>query len=423
MSLPQLLVIADDLTGATDTGIAFTNAGLETIVHLLPVTEPATHPCDVTVLSTHSRHLASDEAKSKVASALKPFHKKSNAPPWIYKKIDSTLRGHPGPELTATLEMLGQNRCLIAPAFPAQGRTTRNGIHYVGDMPLAETVFGQEVSTSHVADLFADLAPTYSHHHIGLETIRQNPANLSQLFRANNSAFFIADAATDADLQTLTDAAVAANMRLFCGSAGLANALTRTLKLQPNSATADVGIVHAVAHGQAQTLPLLVVAGTRNPQTARQIEQLIAHKNTRHLQPHSIAEPSAVNADLRAALQTLSNADVLVISTEGLELDGLEPQLIAQRIGILTRSILDETHGGDSYPQGVILTGGDTAMGTCMALGSAAIRLRGEVEVGVPYGELIDGPYAGLRLVTKAGGFGSDEVLIRSMEILRTEIL
>lgn len=57
-------------------------------------------------------------------------------------------------------------------------------------------------------------------------------------------------------------------------------------------------------------------------------------------------------------------------------------------------------------------------MGTCIALGSAAICLRGEVEAGVPHGELLDRPYAGLRLVTKAGGFGSDEVLIRAVESL-----
>jgi uncharacterized protein YgbK (DUF1537 family) len=65
------------------------------------------------------------------------------------------------------------------------------------------------------------------------------------------------------------------------------------------------------------------------------------------------------------------------------------------------------------------LTGGETAYSVCRALGSAAIALAGELEPGVPVGVLLDGPYGGLTVVTKAGGFGDPETLQRLYEACR----
>jgi uncharacterized protein YgbK (DUF1537 family) len=67
---------------------------------------------------------------------------------------------------------------------------------------------------------------------------------------------------------------------------------------------------------------------------------------------------------------------------------------------------------------GLFLSGGDIAVEVCRRLSVVAISVLGEVEPGVPAGEMMGGPSAGMRVVTKAGGFGTGEALVKSMAYL-----
>ncbi len=60
---------------------------------------------------------------------------------------------------------------------------------------------------------------------------------------------------------------------------------------------------------------------------------------------------------------------------------------------------------------GLIMTGGDTAALVCRALGAGAIRLIREVLPGIPCGLLSGGPFHGMPVITKAGGFGREDTL------------
>jgi uncharacterized protein YgbK (DUF1537 family) len=74
---------------------------------------------------------------------------------------------------------------------------------------------------------------------------------------------------------------------------------------------------------------------------------------------------------------------------------------------------------GDIKLGGLVLTGGDLAMGVCERLSSAALRIEEEVLPGIPCSTLTDGPFKGLRMVTKAGGFGTQEALWGIIQYLR----
>ncbi|MGH7267274.1 MAG: nucleotide-binding domain containing protein, partial [Candidatus Rokuibacteriota bacterium] len=67
-------------------------------------------------------------------------------------------------------------------------------------------------------------------------------------------------------------------------------------------------------------------------------------------------------------------------------------------------------------PATLLLTGGETAASVCRALGATGLALRGELEPGLAVAALADGPFAGLVVVTKAGGFGDAETLARIHE-------
>jgi uncharacterized protein YgbK (DUF1537 family) len=68
---------------------------------------------------------------------------------------------------------------------------------------------------------------------------------------------------------------------------------------------------------------------------------------------------------------------------------------------------------------GLMIVGGDTAQSIFRALRVSGLVLEGEMAPGVPYGRLLDGPYAGLATATKAGGFGADTVLVDGLKFLQ----
>jgi len=64
----------------------------------------------------------------------------------------------------------------------------------------------------------------------------------------------------------------------------------------------------------------------------------------------------------------------------------------------------------------LVLTGGETAVTVARRLGATGLRVDDELEPGVPVGRLLGTrPY---RVVTKAGGFGSPDVLRTARETL-----
>lgn len=92
MKTEKLLVIADDLTGANDTGIMFAESGLSTILktNLTNLLTTYLDNADVFTVSTDSRALgkrAVEITKQTVAAAI------DNKVEQIYLKIDSTMRG------------------------------------------------------------------------------------------------------------------------------------------------------------------------------------------------------------------------------------------------------------------------------------------------------------------------------------------
>lgn len=91
MKKENLLVIADDLTGANDTGVMFSEAGFETKleVNLTSLDMVDFLNTDVFSVSTNSRSLGINAEKiteNAVLSGIKKIQQ-------IYLRIDSTMRG------------------------------------------------------------------------------------------------------------------------------------------------------------------------------------------------------------------------------------------------------------------------------------------------------------------------------------------
>jgi uncharacterized protein YgbK (DUF1537 family) len=123
--MAKCLVIADDLTGAGDAGVQFARHGLSCDVQCEPVFA-ALRASDVVAFNTDSR--CGSIAKSQ--RKLRHIANSCDGPktPMVFKKIDSTLRGNVGEEITTALNCFDCECAIVAPAFPALCRVIRNGI-------------------------------------------------------------------------------------------------------------------------------------------------------------------------------------------------------------------------------------------------------------------------------------------------------
>ena len=133
-------VIADDLTGAAELGAIALRHGLTAeimsadVLKLLPGSER-----DVVCVDTHSRSCAPKAAGRRAALAAGAFG--ALGVRWIYKKVDSVLRGPILPELAAVMKQLGLARSLLVPANPSLGRVIRDGRYFIRGKPIDETDF------------------------------------------------------------------------------------------------------------------------------------------------------------------------------------------------------------------------------------------------------------------------------------------
>ncbi|MFQ8831716.1 MAG: four-carbon acid sugar kinase family protein [Ruthenibacterium lactatiformans] len=124
----HLFVIADDFTGALDTGVQFASYGAATKVVVgtgLQALE-ADAQTQVLVVDAETRHLPAAQAYDTVYRLVRWAKEKKIG--CIYKKTDSALRGNIGAELSAALAADGGERLHFVPAFPNLDRVTRGGV-------------------------------------------------------------------------------------------------------------------------------------------------------------------------------------------------------------------------------------------------------------------------------------------------------
>jgi D-threonate/D-erythronate kinase len=154
-----ILAIADDLTGALETGAKFADCGLAVRV-TVEVLVSAVPDVQVLVINTESRHLPAMEAARIIHEAAVSASRFS---PWlIYKKTDSTLRGNIRPEFRALQEVFSDRALIYAPAYPEMGRTVKDGRLLLWGVPVHETTFAADlrnpVYESDIRVLLNDLA-------------------------------------------------------------------------------------------------------------------------------------------------------------------------------------------------------------------------------------------------------------------------
>lgn len=254
----QLLIVADDFTGALDTGVQLAACGAPTRVLTDPHADlaQAARDVQVLVLDAETRHLTPQRAYDIVYDIAK--RAAALGVPYFYKKTDSALRGNVGAELAAVLDATGAAQLPFFPAFPQMDRCTVDGVHYIGKTPVAESVFGQDpfepVTESNVAALIAAQTET--------PVVSLSPLQAADPLPAQQGILAF-DASTEADLAVTGQRLLEADrLHLMAGCAGFAALLPDLLHLR-----SDTPPAHPVLDPR-----LLMLCGSVNPITTAQTD-------------------------------------------------------------------------------------------------------------------------------------------------------
>jgi uncharacterized protein YgbK (DUF1537 family) len=397
-----LTIIADDLTGACDTGSLFAGRGRVAVLidngerPLGPGADSAQGSgLDSTVLAvdTESRSLPPAEAAGRlrqIASALESRLVSGR----IFKKIDSTFRGPIAAELDVLLSATALRAALVCPSFPAQRRTVLHGILHVQGTPAHDTAVGRDpdypAATSDLVEILSGHG-TRRVSHVPLKEVRGSHHDLLLAVDRAPGELIVADAETPADLQAIARAAIASPSLLLAGSAGLASALS-----------AELGY-----SGSPAALPppgaWLIVAGSLHPATRAQVQALAEAGVTA-----AWLEEPATDAAARLAA-ALAGGRPAFLATDG-SISAPTAAARAATAGRLARmvaSILQRLQ-----PDLVAITGGDTACALARELRAERLELLGAPSIGLALGEVVVNGMSRLRVLTKAGGFGAPDLFV-----------
>ena len=405
------LIIADDLTGAADTAIAFAKRRLPAHVAWSEADVTGRPREAVLAIDADSRRLPGAAAARRHREILERLFEPGTR---VIKKMDSTLRGHPAEEIAALTEVLTARdrrpRVIFAPAFPAGGRVTRAGRVWVHGIPLEHTEFWDAHRPAQRADLPALLAAAgMDARLIPLDEVRGAPQRLRAAFDDACAAALVCvcDAEAGEDLDLIAAAALDDTPSLFVGSAGLAHSLAS------RATRTGVTRMDAITVGPSARGALLIVGSQAGPsRTALPALASVA----------GVRRVSVVAADLLAgraeeslripelARELAAGTDLLVDVAPPAAGHAIEPDVV----DALVRCLRPLAASASAW----MATGGDTARAVLSHGGARGIRLVDEIEPGTSLGLTLGG--VSLPVITKSGGFGDAGSLRRILERLRS---
>ncbi len=409
----KLLIIADDFTGALDTGVQFAQKGVPTLVTTADWLrlDDVNETIEVLVVDIESRHIPAEDAYRLVYGLVKAAVGKGVT--HFYKKTDSTLRGNIGSELTGLMNACGADWLAFIPAFPKGLRTTKDGVQYVDGVELADTVFARDpfepVKHSSVSRIIREQTDVATESvHVGA----YEPGARAK----GQKCIRIFDAVTDGDLWSLGQKLKAdGRLRVLGGCAGFAEMLPELLKLRRTELAWTGNDDNA-----------LIVTGSVNQITIDQMNRAGGFGYTSvTLSPEQkltcgYAETPECGAFVQKVVEELKRSGRVMlrsVSSLGQVADtdrfagehGIPQEsmrdLIAENIGAITARILEK-----AVVSNLVVSGGDTLYSIMKRLQCEGLVPVREVASGVVAAKIISKAHD-FSIITKSGGLGEGAVI------------
>lgn len=404
----KLLIIADDFTGALDTGVKFSEAGAITkVIAATEVGFTKEMAAEVLVLCAPTRHLPAEEAYQMIRRITEQAIAAGVS--CIFKKTDSGLRGNIGAELSAVLDGSGEKAISFIPALPSMNRITRKGIHYIDGVPVDQSVFGQDpfepVTKSYVPDLL------HLQSDVPVKVVSLLDAETIQM--SEDKCIYVFDCASKEDMeQEVQMLSSQGRLKILAGCAGLAESLPPYLGLQNQTRE---------EHRNRMT----VICGSVNPISCDQVDY--AERQGGYCRIHIpseqlLSEGSLWDGDGGTMMDQLwkiyQRSEYLIISSlqsgkeqvleekEELPIETMR-QKISRRMGMILKNLIDR--GADSR---FMVIGGDTLLAFLEAIQCNELNPVRELQPGVVLSK-VTYQNRQYEVISKSGGFGEEDLLVK----------
>ncbi|MBR1485689.1 MAG: four-carbon acid sugar kinase family protein [Synergistaceae bacterium] len=386
--MSKLLIIADDFTGALDTGVQFSSRGSKTKV----ITDSnydfsGADRLDVLVFDSETRHLTAEKAYEVVNKFVS---RASSKFPYIYKKTDSGLRGNIGSELAAAMDALNVEKIAFIPAFPEMNRITKNGIHYIDGVPVAESVFGKDP----------------------FEPVKNSDVNAIIFEQTNKTGIQVYDSETNYDMKVIADELGLDGLKLTAGCAGFAEILAS--KLGFNGVAAKI---------PSMPKKFFLICGSVNPVTQKQMDYAENHgfKRICLSVEQKLSEKCSKFEELaKRWLKEIENSHAILDANNPNEIQKTEEYIknhnlninqvrirVSHAITSAAKALLD-----NGLEARLMCVGGDTLLALMQYVGIQELVPICEIEKGVV---LTSFAYKNknYNIMTKSGGFGEKDLLVK----------
>lgn len=430
--MPLIGAVADDLTGATTTGVLLARSKARTAVFF---NEEAAEKAegiselDAVLISSNSRPLPANEAYEKVASATNAL--KRMGVKYFSKRIDTTLRGGVGVEVDAMLDQVGEDAvAVVVPAMPQSRRILVGGYSVIDGVALINTPVAQDVRTPVKENYIPRLLSGQTRRQVGLVTLNKVLAGGEAVRvalkeqRKAGCEVIVVDAITLEDVETIAKACIELKWNVVA--------------VDPGPFTSKLAFYRDLIGVEEPNLPpeadeagktVLIAAGSATPVTKKQMEILC--EDSRHVrisvEPIPLIEGGdtaleEVSKAVDKAVELLKSEEqprAILFETalhgELLNLDeednkrhyagGMSANRINAGLGRIISQVLEKV--GREKIAGLYTTGGDTMVNVCYQLGVECIEVMDYVIPQTDVGRLV-GSYDGLPVVGKGGLTGND---------------
>lgn len=430
--MPIIGAVADDLTGATTTGVLLARSKAQTAVFF---NEEAAEKAkgadelDAILVSSNSRPLPADEAYEKVKSATLAL--KRMGVKYFSKRIDTTLRGGVGVEINAMLDQIGEDAvAVVVPAMPQSRRILVGGYSVIDGVALINTPVAKDVRTPVKENYIPRLLAGQTRRQVGLVTLDKVLAGKEAVEKAleekrgEGCEVIVVDGITLEDVETIAKACIALKWNVVAVDPG---PFTAKLAYERGLIGVEEPNIPETANEEEKTV--LIAAGSATPVTKKQMEVLC--EDERHVRisvepillinggDEAVAEAERAVELAKEMFQEGSQPRAILFETalhgELLNLDeedkkrgyasGMSANRINAGLGTIITKLMERV--GRDRIAGLYTTGGDTMVNVCYQLGVECIQVMDYVIPQADVGRLV-GSYDGLPVVGKGGLTGND---------------
>lgn len=422
------LVIADDFTGACEIGEKYHKKGraVEVSVSYCP-----SH-IGTLVVDTETRNKTEEEAATCMEKLLQ--HIDFSGYELVVKKIDSTLRGNIGIELSVLSKYYQPDWIVFLPVFPTMGRTIEKGIVKVHGVPLLQTEFAKDPIKPVTKEYIPDFLETF----FPCKVISLSyPAFHQSVMEWEKGTVLTVDIQNQQQLNQVVETLLEARKKiLFVGTAAMIEGLlgaedvTNVLsspreEFRMASQGVAIGLVASLSEKTKMQLDYAKEKGIQMlPISMEQVWKDLDNPNA------EIPSDSVILSLARDYMQ--EGKDFLLVSQASLDRSLYEKDLQYAKEHGIPKGLLSQKMkvylgklGKRLYEQqkvaGYFLTGGDTAIGLLEQMEIERVSLAGEVQNGIPMLQVATGSWKGMKLITKAGGFGEENSIWEALQTLKKE--